>query len=221
MKNIRYAFFVFFCLSVFSFPNTALAIDGQTVLDQLLEDNQHFVTGYYTSLERNYDRVDSIETDRGGNSWAVVFFCSEAMNDPQIFFEAKPSQLSVVRIAGPVIQTAGTVPTDPMIGTLMHLVQKQDIPLIFVLGHKNCGVVQSVVSGEKFGGFTGSLLETLHVALTKVGTANYKPEDLVDAVSVQNVKSIVEVLPPVLNRNQLRVVGGMYDTEDNRVEIIK
>ncbi len=114
----------------------AYSIDPQTILDQLLENNrEYFITQNY-SAERDDDRMDKIEADRGSDPWALVLFCAEAQNDPQTFFWAHDGRLVVVRTAGPTIGLAGVAPNDPIVGSIEYLISSRKIPLLILDIHQ-------------------------------------------------------------------------------------
>ena len=69
---------------------------------------------------------------------ASVLSCSDARVGPEFVFDQGPGDLFVVRVAGNVLLDEG-------LASLEYAAQFLGSPLIFVLGHSNCGAVEAAI----------------------------------------------------------------------------
>ena len=67
-----------------------------------------------------------------------ILSCSDARVGPEFVFDQGPGDLFVVRVAGNILQDEG-------LASLEYAAQFLGSPLIFVLGHSNCGAVEAAV----------------------------------------------------------------------------
>ena len=73
---------------------------------------------------------------------ASVLSCSDARVGPEFVFDQGPGDLFVVRVAGNVLLDEG-------LASLEYAAQFLGAPLIFVLGHSNCGAVEAAIKVVK------------------------------------------------------------------------
>ena len=101
--------------------------------------------------------------------------------------------------------------------------------LIIVLGHTECGAVKATVEALQKGnhlpghiaGLVTAMKPGIEQALRKGGT------DLVERATIANVSYNVErlekagpILPGQIAKNELRVVGGVYDLATGKVSMM-
>ena len=81
------------------------------------------------------DRAARVATHR---PIASVLSCSDARVGPEFLFDQGPGDLFVVRVAGNVLLDEG-------LASLEYAAQFLGAPLMFVLGHSNCGAVDAAI----------------------------------------------------------------------------
>lgn len=189
-------------------------------LRRLMEGNQRFAA-------RLSGRGDPIAEPRpvrpgpscaqGQSPFAVVLGCSDSRVPPQLVFDQDPGDLFTTRVAG-------NVATDAVIASIEYAAVHLGVPLVMVLGHTCCGAVSACVAGEAADGHLDVLMGRICPAVA--ATRDLPGDPVANAVRA-NVVSVVEVLrasrpvlAPLVERGELRIVGGVYDLDTGRVEIV-
>ncbi|NDC39782.1 MAG: carbonic anhydrase, partial [Proteobacteria bacterium] len=100
--------------------------------------------------------------------------------------------------------------------------------VIAVIGHTSCGAVKGAIDNAKLGSLTG-LVAKIKPAQSKVA-ANVTPRSstnstFVDDVAAENVKMVMTqirkrspVIQEMLDKGQVKLVGGIYDLSTGKVE---
>jgi carbonic anhydrase len=105
----------------------------EKTLKQLLEGNRRFVENKST-LDDSESRRKAIASEQ--NPFAIVLGCVDSRVPPELIFDQGLGELFVVRTAGEVLDKA-------VLGSMEFGVDALNIPLIVVLGHKNCGAIKA------------------------------------------------------------------------------
>lgn len=150
--------------------------DGNEAWQLLLEGNQRFLDG--DTLPRAPGRERSAALAEGQTPYAAVIACSDARVAPEIIFDADLGELFVIRVAGQVLGPAAR-------GSLEYAIAHLCVPLVVVLGHSNCGLVQAACSLEKMPGDLGWMTDAVQPAREAVPD---DADDPVQACVVENVK---------------------------------
>ena len=106
---------------------------SKDVLIRLLKGNEQFVNGKYEALNISIETLRSLATYQSPH--ACVLSCSDSRVVPELIFEAGIGELFVVRVAG--ITVGANV-----MESMEYAVKKLKVPLIILLGHDNCGVME-------------------------------------------------------------------------------
>ncbi len=125
-------------------------------------------------------------------------------------------------------RVAGNFANDDTIASFEYGVTVLGTPLIFVLGHQACGAVDATIkqikNGATFPGHIPSLTEALAPA---VQAASQQPGDLLAnaikenvILTVQKLKTAGPILSEAVDQKKLRVVGGVYDLNTGKVELV-
>jgi carbonic anhydrase len=105
----------------------------EKTLQQLLEGNRRFVENRST-LDESASRRKAIATAQ--HPFAIILGCVDSRVPPELIFDQGLGELFVIRTAGEVLDKA-------VLGSLGFGVEELQIPLIVVLGHKNCGAIKA------------------------------------------------------------------------------
>lgn len=106
---------------------------SKEVLVRLLKGNEQFVNGKYEAKNITIETLRQLATKQ--NPHACVLSCSDSRVVPELIFEAGIGELFVVRVAG--ITVASNV-----LESIEYAVKKLEVPLLMLLGHDNCGVME-------------------------------------------------------------------------------
>ena len=184
-------------------------------LERLMAGNRRYVAG---QPERPHqDRSRRAEVAAGQKPFAAVLSCSDSRVPPEIIFDCGLGDLFVVRTAGHVLEPSGY-------GSLDYAAEHLEIPLILVLGHKNCGAVRIVMEhGPNLPGAMSSLGAFVQVSLD---IAHERPGDLLANWIRANTELTVGLLcqEPILSRvvaaGRVAVVGAYYDLDTGEVALL-
>ncbi len=184
-------------------------------LQRLIEGNKRYAAGNF--LHPDQDPARRIELAEAQHPFAVILSCSDSRVPPEIIFDQGLGDLYVIRVAGHVAD-------EIVLGSIEHAVEYLGVPLVMVLGHKNCGAVNATVQGHDAGGHFASLIKAIRPAVDKV---KRQPTALLEnaiRANVQMVAAQIRVSQPVLAKrvleDALRVVGAYYDLNSGAVSIL-
>lgn len=192
-------------------PDEALAM--------LSEGNARYVADQ--SREREFT-ARRAATALGQAPFAAILGCADSRIAPELAFDQKPGDLFVVRVAGNFV-------TDDGLGSLEFGSAVLGTKLIMVLGHTGCGAVKATVeavqAGNQLPGHIAGLVTAMKPGIEPVVKAG--GEDLVPRATIANVKYNVErlqkaspILAGLIAKQQLRVVGGVYDLATGKVSLV-
>lgn len=107
--------------------------ESKDILIKLLKGNEQFVNGKYEAKNITIETLRQLATHQ--NPHACVLSCSDSRVVPELIFEAGIGELFVVRVAGITVGTN-------VMESLEYAVKKLHVPLLMLLGHDNCGVME-------------------------------------------------------------------------------
>ena len=175
-------------------------------LERLLEGNKRFVSGDLEHPRRDDER--RAEQAEGQTPFAVILGCADSRVPPEIVFDQGIGDLFIVRVAG------NTAADDVTLGSIEFAVSVLQCPLLFVLGHAQCGAVaaalRAMAEGTELGGYLGALTDPIRPAIRGV--------DGLDAGIAENVRRQVAHLANVFP--ETHVVGARYDLHTGRVQLL-
>ncbi|CAG1011826.1 Carbonic anhydrase 2 [Anaerolineales bacterium] len=105
----------------------------EQALQRLLEGNRRFVENK-SQLDGSEKRRREIAT--GQHPFATILGCVDSRVPPELIFDQGLGELFVIRTAGEVLDQA-------VLGSIEFGVEELKIPLLMVLGHKNCGAIKA------------------------------------------------------------------------------
>ena len=196
----------------------APAMSPDQALAQLMAGNrrfQHDTTGH--PLLHAKRRAELV----GGQApFAIILSCSDSRVPPELIFDQGLGGLFVVRVAGNTVTRAGLESID-------YGVDNLGASLIMVLGHDSCGAVKGAL-GECVSKPAAKLPEIFANICPAVGEASKRGADNLESRAIDlNVTNQVRMLEgsPLFKKRiadgSLKIVGGRYNLESGKVEIIK
>ena len=155
---------------------------------------------------------------------AVIVGCADSRVAPELIFDQGIGDLFVVRIAGNVVSGAG--PT--VKGSIEYAVAELGARLMLVLGHSGCGACKAAIehidANDALPGAIGALIDPIRPVVKAVaGQPGNKLENVIKANVLEGVKRL-EGLAPILSKlvqsQELKVMGGVYQLSTGKVEIV-
>ena len=222
-RNAFLFFILLFCISnafsqdtITQTKESQAKMDPVKALDMLIQGNQRFVDG--TELKRDYkDQVK--QTSSGQYPYAVILSCMDSRVPPETVFDQGIGDIFVIRVAGNVVD-------EDALGSLEYACKVVGVKLIVVLGHTSCGAVKGACDDVKMGNLT-QLVAKIKPAVDRTqttGDRSSKNHEFVDEAADHNVSDQIDkikqastILSDMISKNQIGIVGGMYDVETGKV----
>ena len=185
-------------------------------LDKLKVGNERFVSGHPVHPDETLDRIRELK--KGQNPFVVVISCSDSRLPPELIFDQGLGDVFSIR-------TAGNVIGDYELGSIEYAVEHLHCKLIVVLGHENCGAIQAYATAghEKH----DDHIQTLVDYIAAEEEEKIIPDSLrsnIDisvkaniAHGVNLLKSSTPVLKPLVDNNEIKIIGAYYDLDSGKV----
>ena len=194
------------------------AISGDEALRRLVEGNARYRAGQTHVRDYAAGRAARVATHR---PIASVLGCSDARVGPEFIFDQGPGDLFMVRVAGNILQPEG-------LASLEYAAQFLGVPLIFVLGHSNCGAVDAAIKALRdnasLPGHLPELIDQVRPAV--IAAQETRPADLLNAAIAENVRRTRQavdraqpLLAEMVESGKVKVAGGVYDISTGRVSL--
>jgi len=186
----------------------------QKIIDTLTDGNTRYASGQYQGPDTSVRHRDTLLL--GQQPMAVVVACSDSRVSPEIIFDLGLGDLFVVR-------TAGNLVDDLEVESIDYAVRHLLVPLVLVLGHTRCGAITAAAEWEKDRVADGKIAHFLKPAIEN---AHLFSQDLIEGATLANITEIVtrlnrtERFATLLNRQALRICGGIYHMEDGKVQFL-
>lgn len=187
----------------------------------LQEGNARFANGAPKNPNTDPARLQATFTN-GQRPFATILACSDSRVPVERLFDRGFGDLFVVRVAGNVCDNDEA-------GSIEYAVGHLETPLLVVLGHRECGAVNAVVTGAEVHGCIPQLVDNIEPAAKRAQSAhpNLTGKALVPDAIEENVWQSIEDLcaasPSTRERvkvGKLRIEGAIYDLESGAVRWI-
>jgi carbonic anhydrase len=184
-------------------------------LKKLMQGNQRYIEQKRTFPDQARSRI--VEVAQGQHPFATILACSDSRVTPEIIFDQGLGDLFDIRVAGNFLD-------DVVLGNMEYAVLELGVPLLVILGHERCGAVKAALDGKALPGHLSTLVEAIKPAVD--ATKNQSGDAWDNAVitnvkmNVNKLKSASPILAEAMKAGKLKVVGGRYDLDSGKVEII-
>jgi carbonic anhydrase len=188
-----------------------------TPLDKLKAGNERFASGHSLHPNETSDRIRELK--KGQNPFVVVVSCSDSRVPPELIFDQGLGDVFSIR-------TAGNVIGDYELGSIEYAVEHLHSQLIVVLGHENCGAIQAYASsGEE-------THHDDHIQILVDYIAAEEEEKMVPESQRSSMDTLVKanilhgvnllklstpILKPLVDKNEIKIVGAYYDLDNGKV----
>jgi carbonic anhydrase len=200
-------------------PAPSGTISGDAALHRLMDGNARYGANKTQWRDFAAGRAARVTTHR---PIASILSCSDARVGPEFVFDQGPGDLFVVRVAGNILEQEG-------LASLEYAAQFLGSPLIFVMGHSNCGAMEAAIKvvndNATLPGHLPELIDQLKPAV--LAAQKTQPADLLAASIVENVRQTVQhvvaakpLLADMVSSGKVKVAGGVYDIATGKVSLI-
>jgi carbonic anhydrase len=197
----------------------AAADTPDAALNLLIEGNARYVANQ--PRERDFSAGRASRT-QGQAPFAAILGCADSRIAPELAFDQGPGDLFVVRVAGNFVTSDGLASLE--FGAAMLRTK-----LIMVLGHNSCGAVNATVTalqkGNTLPGHIADLVRAMKLGIEPV--LKQTGDDLQQRAVIANVRYNAQrlqhakpILAEMIAKNEVRVVGAVYDLATGKVTLV-
>lgn len=198
-------------------PENVLSPDQ--ALARLMAGNERYVSGKSEAI--NFDTTRAA-LSKGQNPYACILSCADSRVAPELCFDEGRGDLFVTRVAGNFV-------TPDILASLEYGTAVLKSPLIMVLGHSSCGAINAAVKAytenASFPGHIQALTTALAPAVRQA--VNDKAANLVLAsernnilLNVRNLQESNPIISQLVKEGKLKVVGGFYNLNTGRIDLV-
>jgi carbonic anhydrase len=193
----------------------ATNISAEDALNRLMNGNHRFIQQQSEYPHQGLKRLQEVAYAQ--HPYATILSCADSRVPSELIFDAGIGDLFDIRVAGNII-------TPEVLGSIEYAVLQLNTPLIVVLGHERCGAITAAVKGGKLPGSIGTLVAAIQPGIDLGdGTSDESIEKAVVANVSYQIKILKRNSPLIAEqvlKNKLQIVGGRYDLDSGKVELI-
>jgi len=184
-------------------------------LQVLMEGNQRFLDNKRQLPNQDFARLTEVAESQA--PFAAILGCADSRVTSEIIFDQGLGDLFVCRVAG-------NIASSEEIGSLEFGTLVLGAKLIMVLGHERCGAVKATIEGGRLPGQIASLIDDIKVGVERAerqpGTNKLETAIKANVLYQVEVLNQSAVLGDLVDKGQLKIVGGYYDLDEGRVTIL-
>jgi carbonic anhydrase len=184
-------------------------------LQVLMEGNQRFLDNKRQLPNQDFARLTEVAESQA--PFAAILGCADSRVPSEIIFDQGLGDLFVCRVAG-------NIASSEEIGSLEFGTLVLGAKLIMVLGHERCGAVKATIEGGRLPGQIASLIDDIKVGVERAerqpGTNKLETAIKANVLYQVEVLNQSAVLGDLVDKGQLKIVGGYYDLDEGRVTIL-
>ncbi len=193
----------------------------QLALEYLREGNYRFVN----NLKINRNLLQQVnETVDGQFPFATVLSCIDSRTSAELIFDQGLGEIFSIRIAGTVIN-------EDILGSMEFACNLAGSKLLVVLGHTKCGAIRGACDNVQMGNLStllNKIQPSVYYERTVTEDRNSQNAEFVEKVSRIQVKRSVEniieqsvVLREMIEKEQIALIGAIYDIETGLVDFLE
>jgi len=190
-------------------------ITPSSALKKLMAGNQRYIEEKRTFPDQARSRI--VEVAQGQHPFATILTCSDSRVAPEIIFDQGLGDLFDIRVAGNFLD-------DVVLGNIEYATLELGVPLLVILGHERCGAVKAALDSKAVPGHISTLVAAIKPAVDSIkGQTGDAWDNAVRANVKRNVNKLQSsspILAEAVQAGKLKVVGGRYDLDSGKVEII-
>jgi carbonic anhydrase len=199
-------------------PKPQNVVSPDEALERLMAGNRRYVEG----VARRHDfKAEREPLTQGQNPFAAILSCADSRIAPEYAFDAGRGDLFVCRVAG-------NFANDESIASFEYGIAILNVPLLLVLGHASCGAVEAAIKSIRdnttLPGHLPSLVSALSPAVkAAAGLAGNPLDNAIKQnviLNVEKLKAAGPIIDKAVAEKKVRIVGGVYNLEDGKVELL-
>lgn len=183
----------------------------------LVEGNQRFVS----NLSTDHDHLEMVnETREGQYPFAVVLSCMDSRTSVELIFDQGLGDLFSVRVAGNIVN-------NDILASLEYAVKYVGSKLLVVLGHTECGAINSAKKDVK-DGHISELLNKIKPAINRALLEQDDSRLFTDTVAYTNVENSLQeiisgstIVKEMFSKGEIGIVGAVYNVDNGKVDFFK
>ncbi|HZH65970.1 MAG TPA: carbonic anhydrase [Flavisolibacter sp.] len=183
----------------------------------LVEGNERFIN----NLKRDHDHLELINQTRDGQfPFAVILSCMDSRASAELVFDQGLGDLFSIRVAGNIVN-------NDILASIEYAVKYVGSKVLMVLGHTQCGAINSAKQGVEDGHIT-SLLKRIQPSITKAMLSDNDNYLFHDKVAYANVENSLEeilrgspIIKELFEKGEIGIVGGVYNIDNGQVDFFK
>ena len=183
----------------------------------LYEGNKRFIN----NLKADHDHLEMInETREGQYPFAVILSCMDSRTSVELIFDQGLGDLFSIRVAGNIVN-------DDILASIEYAIKYIGSKVLMVLGHTECGAINSAKQGVIDGHIT-RFLNRIQPSISKAMLIDDKDHLFDDNVAYANVENSLEeiltrsaIVKDMFKRGEIGIVGGVYNIENGQVDFFK
>ncbi len=190
-------------------------ISADQAMSRLMEGNKRYAAG--NQLRPRQTPARRIEVAEAQKPIAAILGCADSRVPPEVIFDQGLGDLFVVRNAGNIVD-------DTVLGSLEYAVEHLHVPLVMVLGHKDCGAVTEAIKGGEAIGHVANLLKAIQPAVEKV---KRQPSTMLDnavranvVMAVARLRTSQPLLAKLALEGKIKIFGAYYDLSSGEVNVL-
>ena len=186
-------------------------------LERLKMGNERFFKGEFQN-HRSPKLLE--ELSKGQHPYAVIVSCSDSRISPNVLFDTDLGDLFIIRTAGNVIDEVG-------LASIEYAVEHLNAKLVVIMGHKNCGVIQSYMHDEHPNNHIKSVIDIIRnepeeKLLKAKHDNNCEHYELANVEHQYNyIITNSKLTKEKLDKGQLKVVKAYLNTVNGKIEFLK
>ena len=164
-------------------------ISAEKAYIRLKEGNKRFFEGNNKNQDLSINKRRLLYN--GQNPFVIILGCSDSRMPLSLIFNQGLGDIFEIKLAGNIIN-------EEAMGSLEYAIEYLNVPLIVVLGHENCGAVNSTIecceSKIDAKGNINNIVERIKLAYNLVKTSNKNIENLNEEVCEKNIEIVAECI---------------------------
>ncbi len=202
-------------------------ISARDALGLLRDGNRRFIADV-RSRENLPSRARRIELAAGQAPFAAILGCSDSRVPVEIVFDQGLGDLFVIRVAGNIVAPS-------QIGSVEFAAERFGTRLVVVLGHTQCGVIDTTLEQlqrpkENQSHNLHSIVDLVRPSVEELLASDLKHDlgrlvhEAVRAnirASVKHLRSGSEIIENLIQKDGLMIVGAEYSLETGEVDFFE
>lgn len=161
------------------------------------------------------------DTSESQHPFAVIVYCMDSRTSAELVFDQGLGDVFSIRIAGNIIN-------EDILGSAEFECKVVGAKIIVVLGHTKCGAIKGAVENVELGHlhFITHKIQRCIPSIRKLNPS-ISNEKLCEVMTRENIlQSIADfkfsstILADMIHKNELTIVGALYDVSTGTVEFL-